>query len=147
MLLDGAARISGNGGEVLLDACRSIAVLDSMVSIDAQILSFRSGVDIGSEENEIPALGFFIGNHFLDRRFRIFGAGIFQAVGNDNEDDLVVLIGNARRVGYLGNRVAYGIEKRRRAADAVILGRHVRQAVDVAAVRQDIDFIVEQDRS
>ena len=39
-----------------------------MVGIDTQVLGFRSGVDIGSEENEVPALGFFIGNHFLNRR-------------------------------------------------------------------------------
>lgn len=46
MLLDGTARISGNGGEVLLDARRGIAVLDGMVGIDTQVLGFRSGVDI-----------------------------------------------------------------------------------------------------
>lgn len=111
MLLNGTARVGGNGGEVLLDARRSIAILDGMVGIDTQVLGFRSGVDIGAEENEVPALGFFIGNHFLDRRLGVFRTGVFQAIRDDDEDDLMVLIGNARRVGYLGNRVAYGIEK------------------------------------
>jgi len=146
LLLNGTARVGGNGGEVLLDARRSIAILDGMVGIDTQVLGFRSGVDIGAEENEVPALGFFIGNHFLDRRLGIFRAGIFLSVRNDDEDDLMIFVRNTRRVGNLGNRVAYSIEEGRRAADAVILGRHVRQAVDVAAVRQDVDFIVEQDR-
>ena len=58
----------------------------------------------------------------------------------------MIFVRNTRRVGNLGNRVAYSIEESRRAADAVILGCHVRQAVNVAAVRQDVDFIVEQDR-
>lgn len=50
MLLNGTARVGGNGGEVLLDARRSIAILDGMVGIDTQVLGFRSGVDIGAEE-------------------------------------------------------------------------------------------------
>ena len=67
MLLDGTARISGNGGEVLLDARRCIAVLDGMVGIDTQVLGFRSGVDIGSEENEVPAPphGHMFANQYL----------------------------------------------------------------------------------
>ena len=66
-----------------------------MVGIDTQVLGFRSGVDIGAEENEVPALGFFIGNHFLDRRLGVFRTGVFLTVRDDDEDDLVVLVGNA----------------------------------------------------
>ena len=39
MLLNGTARVGGNGGEVLLDARRSIAILDGMVGIDTRFLA------------------------------------------------------------------------------------------------------------
>ena len=57
--------------------------------VDAQVIRFFSRIDIGSGEEEGPSFFLEGRNHFLNLAVGVLMARIFQAIGGDEENDVI----------------------------------------------------------
>ncbi len=117
---------------------------------DAEPSGFLGSVDVGSQEQEFPAVFLLLtANHGLNPVVAVAAAGVFQAVGGDDEEGLlrpVFLSGVLVDVSDVVDGPAYRVQQRGAAPDKVFLFRQGLDFLQRHPVVDHLNFVVEKHR-
>ena len=138
-----------DGGVVLLRSRCIGDIVNRMVRTDADALCRFRRIDIGTEEQKLPAVPFGLTlDHRPDLCAVIAAARVFHAVGRDDKQGFrrnilapCVLVDVADVV----NCIAECVKESRRAARAVIIFGHRTDITERNAVVKNNTFVVEKD--
>lgn len=124
-------------------------VVDGVVLVNTEVLGGLNRVDVGAEEEELPAvLRLFVLNHRLNFGGIVATARVLHAVSGDDEESVlgdVLLAGILVDVPDVVDSVADGVEKSGAAPHIVVLACHWPDVVKIDPVVDDLAFVVEQD--
>ena len=116
--------------------------------MNAETSGLLYSIDVGAEEKEFPVVFFLLASDHAAHLFQAVGtAGIFHAVGRDDEDGLfghVFLSGVFMHVADVVDRMSECIQKRRAAPYIVLTSGHGLNLADIHAVVENFLHIVEE---
>ena len=123
-------------------------IIGGAVGLDAKAFGLASRVNVGTQEQKLPAvLGLFVLDHLAHPVIGILAAGIFQAVGGDDEQRLFrSVFGSGVLVHHSDvlDGTAHRIQQRGGTAGAVLVLGHRLHPLQRHAVVQHGAMIVEQ---
>ena len=123
-------------------------IIRRAVGFDAKAPGFLGGVNIGTQEQKLPAvLLFLVSDHLPHLFIRVLMAGIFHAVGGDDKQRLLRSIlgpGILMHHANVLDGAAHGIQQRRGAAHAVLLFGHRLHLLQRHPIVDDHAVIVKQ---
>ena len=123
-------------------------VVHCPVGVDAEAGRLLGCVDVGAQEQKLPAVFFLLTlDHAPHRLVVIAAAGVFVAVGGDDEQGLfrhILPAGVLVDVPDVVDGPAYGVQQRRAAPGEILLLRHERHLGKGQAVVDDHALIVKQ---
>lgn len=120
------------------------------VSANAEVSRFLRRVDIGTQEEKLLAVFFFLSlDHAAHRLVVVAAAGVFVTVGGDDEHRLfrhVLAAGVLVDVADVVDGPAHSVQQGRAAAGEILLLGHGRHLFQRQAVMNDHALVVEQHR-
>ena len=147
----GAGDGLGDGAEVLFGSLAVVDVVGGAAGGDAEAGGLADGVDVGAEEDELPAVSLLLAlDHVADLVEAVAAAGVLHAISDDDENGLlrdILLACVFVDVADVVDGATDGVEQGGAAADVVLGIRHGLDLVDLHAVVEDFGPVVEeQDR-
>ena len=116
--------------------------------INSKSLGLSSSIDVGPQEDKFPAKLLLLPfNHSMDLIVSVVAAGIFHAIGGDDEQGLIrhILAPSIfMDVADVMNRTADCIQESRTAPDIVFFVCHGRDVLQRQSIVDDLAFIVKQ---
>ena len=136
--------------DLVVEGCAGLValVVHRPVGSDAEAGGFPRRVDVGAQEEELPAvLLLLVLDHAAHRLIVVAAAGVFAAVRGDDEQRFfrhILPAGVLVDVADVVDGAAHGVQQGRAAPGEVLLLRHGRRPVERQAVVDDRALAVEE---